>query len=80
MRGRSHMIEIEAILQSKIKPKEKLNRLVKSLLSREIPAREFVRFFESASEVEKGTCAHAMKLLTEQDPSILAPHHSLDSG
>jgi len=67
------MSKIEEILQSKIRPKEKQTRLVAAVVSRNIPAKEFIAFFESATEVDKGTCADAMKHVSAQKPEILAP-------
>ncbi len=68
------MSKIEEILQSKIKPKEKQIRLVEAVCKKKITAKEFIDFFISASDVEKGTCADAMKHVSASDPEILAPY------
>lgn len=68
------MNKIEEILQSKIKPKEKQTKLVKAVCEKNISAKDFISFFESASGVDKGTCADAMKHISASNPEILAPY------
>jgi len=68
------MSKIEEILRSKIKPKEKQTQLVEALAAEEIPAAEFMAFFESAKGVDKGTCADVMKHVSAQKPALLAPY------
>jgi hypothetical protein len=65
---------IEDILKSKIKPKEKQIKLVGAVCSGKIKDNEFIEFFKSASDVDKGTCADVMKHVSEQKPEILAPY------
>jgi hypothetical protein len=67
------MSKITEILNSKIKPKEKQIKLVEAVISKKISAKEFVAFFKSASDVDKGTCADVMKHVSAQNPGILAP-------
>jgi len=67
------MSKIEEILQSKIKPKEKQTKLVEAVVSSKIPAKEFMAFFESAKDEDKGTCADVMKHVSAQKPGLLAP-------
>jgi hypothetical protein len=66
------MNPIEKILRSPAKPKEKQTKLVKALVSEKIPAKDFIAFFESASDVEKGSCADVMKHVGDQRPDLLA--------
>jgi hypothetical protein len=68
------MNHIEEILQQKIKPKEKQILLVESILSERISMKDFIIYFESASDVEKGTCADVMKHVSVADPSLLLPY------
>jgi len=68
------MSAIETILQSTMKPKEKQSALVEALCSSTIEGREFIDFFISASYVDKGSCADAMKHIAERNPEILAPY------
>ncbi len=68
------MSKIEAILQSKLKPKEKQTKLVEAVSQKQITANEFVEYFKSASDVDKGTCADVMKHVSAASPEILAPH------
>jgi hypothetical protein len=69
-----NMLKIEEILQSKIKPKEKQTSLVEAICQKIITTNEFMAFFESASDVDKGTCADAMKHISASNPEILAPY------
>jgi hypothetical protein len=64
---------IQEILQLKIKPKEKQIRLVEAIVSDKIPAKEFIAFFESAKDIDKGTCADVMKHVSAQEPTLLVP-------
>ena len=64
---------IEDILKSKIKPKEKQLKLIEAVCNGKIKDKDFIQFFKSASDVDKGTCADVMKHVSEQKPEILAP-------
>lgn len=68
------MNKIEEILQSNIKSKEKQTKLVEVVCKKSVSAKEFIAFFESAAEVDKGTCADAMKHISASNPEILAPY------
>jgi hypothetical protein len=68
------MSKIEEILQSKIKPKEKQTKLVEVIVSGKIPTKEFITFFESAKDVDKGTCADVIKHVSAQIPALLIPY------
>ena len=57
-----------------MKPKEKLASLVEAVTKKKITAKEFVEYFKSASDTEKGTCADAMKHISKEKPEILAPY------
>jgi hypothetical protein len=67
-------IQIKEILESKTKPKEKQKILVETVLSRTIPIEEFIEYFISASDKDKGNCADAMKHISAENPEILAPY------
>lgn len=68
------MTKIEKILKLRIKPKEKQTSLVKAVVSNNIPAKEFIAFFESATDVDKGACADVMKHVSAERPDILIPY------
>ncbi len=68
------MGKIEEILHSNLKPKEKQTKLVETVCNGKIQDKEFIEFFKSASDVDKGTCADAIKHISEQKPEILAPY------
>jgi hypothetical protein len=64
---------IEDILKLKIKPKEKQLKLVKAVCNGKIKVEQFIEFFKSASDVDKGTCADVMKHVSGEKPEILVP-------
>jgi hypothetical protein len=68
------MNSIEAILQSTMKPKEKQTTLVDGVVSGKIGIDEFIDFFFSTSDVNKGTCADVMKHVSEQRSELLEPY------
>lgn len=70
----NNMSKIDEILQSQIKPKEKQILLVEAVVSGKISAKEFMAFFESAKDTDKGTCADVMKHVSAQKPALLAPY------
>jgi hypothetical protein len=74
------MTKIKEILQSKIKPKEKQTKLVEAVVSGKIPVEEFITFFESAKDVDKGTCADTMKHISVEKPELLAPYINILLG
>jgi hypothetical protein len=65
---------IDEILKSKKKPKEKLINLVEAVEKERVSAKDFIEYFKTASEVEKGTCADVMKHISKDKPEILAPY------
>ena len=68
------MTKIEEILQLQVKPKEKQIKLIEAVVSGEIPVSEFITFFESAADVDKGTCADVLKHVSAKSPELLAPY------
>jgi hypothetical protein len=68
------MDPINDILHSKANTKVKQEALVKAVCSGAISVKHFLAFFESAPDVDKGTCADAMKHITAHEPELLAPH------
>lgn len=68
------MTDIEAILKEKIKPKEKQTRLVEALVIKEIPMAEFIAFFTTAADVDKGTLADVMKHVSAKCPDLFFPY------
>jgi hypothetical protein len=65
---------MKTILVSKREPKEKTEDLVEAVIRKNIPIRDFLDHFRSASRTERGTCADAMKHISAQSPDLLAPH------
>ena len=66
------MTIIEDILQLNIKPKEKQQKLVETVLNGKIKGKDLIEFFKSSSDINKGTCSDVMKHVSEQKPEILA--------
>jgi flagellar biosynthesis component FlhA len=80
LKGGRKMSKIEEILQSKIKPKEKQAKLIKAVVSGKISIKEFIAFFESAKDVDKGTCADVMKHVSAEKPELFLPYIDLLAG
>lgn len=68
------MTQIEEILHSKAKPKEIQMKFVEELVSESIAMKDFISFFQSAKDKDKGTCADVLKHVSEQKPALLAPY------
>jgi hypothetical protein len=68
------MKTINEILLEKIKPKEKQQKLLGAIVSKIISVEDFITFFESASDVNKGTCADVMKHVSAKNPEIFEPY------
>lgn len=68
------MNAIETILMSAMKPKEKQTALVEAVCGGAVKAKELIDFFISASYLDKGSCADAMKHIAERKPEIMEPH------
>ncbi|MBN2036115.1 MAG: hypothetical protein JW768_05175 [Chitinispirillaceae bacterium] len=68
------MNAIETIFISAMKPKEKQTALVEAVCGGAANAKELIDFFISASYVDKGSCADAMKHIAERNPEILEPY------
>ena len=65
------MYEKEAIFHSKSKPKEKIDEVINAIVSGSIQIDEFIEFFRSCSNVDKGNCADVLKRVSEKDPDKL---------
>jgi hypothetical protein len=68
------MPTIDEILKSKLKPKEKVAKLVEAVKLKKISAQDFFDFFKSGSDIEKGTCADVIKHVSKDKPEIFAPY------
>lgn len=70
------MKTIGELLKLPAKPKEIQQMLVGAIVSGNISIRDFIGYFESAGDVDKGTCADVMKHVSAADPGMLAPYIS----
>ncbi|MBM3283130.1 hypothetical protein FJY90_02655 [Candidatus Gottesmanbacteria bacterium] len=68
------MSKILEILQSKSKPKEKQTKLVEAIIQNKISIKDFIAFFESAHDTDKGTCADVFKHISSINPDVLIPY------
>ena len=62
------------ILQSKRKPKEKVDLLVENIIKNKELFEELIEILKKGTDVEKGTCADVMKHVTKDKPEIAAPY------
>jgi hypothetical protein len=65
---------IKNILQSDKKPKEKVSIITKKILGGEIPIGQLFELFVFGTDVEKGTCAEIMKLVSKEHPQMMEPY------
>lgn len=68
---RGAMLEIEQILKSKAKPKEKQVQLVEAIENRVIGIEEVIGYFKSAKDPEKGTLLSAITQITKENPEFI---------
>ncbi|MHA1840240.1 MAG: HEAT repeat domain-containing protein [Candidatus Ranarchaeia archaeon] len=68
------MGEIQEILDSKIKPKEKVCLVKEKIRDNRKLVDELMYIFENGSDIEKGTCADIMKHITKDNPEVLVPY------
>lgn len=70
------MLEVEQILKSKTKPKEKQGQLVEALKNGQIELEELLGFYKSAKDPEKGTLLSAITKITKDNPEFI--NHQID--
>ena len=68
------MVKIDEILKSKIKPKEKIEQISNIIINEKNRIEELIDCFKNGSDVEKGTCAHVMKIVSANDQEIFKPY------
>ncbi len=68
------MSKIKEILQSKIKPKEKISLLAKEIKKDKKFIGEIVGYFESASAGEQGHLIESLEYASQDKPEIIAPY------
>lgn len=65
------MPEIEQILKSKAKPKEKQGQLVEALRDNKIGLEELICYYKSVKDSEKGTLFSAVTQITQDNPEFI---------
>jgi len=68
------MNKVKEVLRSDEKPKEKVALLTKTIKKGQKLFVELMEVLETGTDVEKGTCADAMKHITEDKPEIAKPY------
>ncbi len=69
-----NMTKIDEILKLKIKPKEKIEQISKVIINDKNKIEELIDRFKNGSDVEKGTCAHVMKIVSAKEREIFKPY------
>jgi len=65
---------LKEIIESKRKSKEKVSLIVEEVRKDKKLFKELMKILETGSDVEKGTCADAMKHITKENPEIALPY------
>jgi len=65
---------IEAILQSKSKPKEKVTLLSEEIKKDKAFVREIIAYFPSASSGDQGHLIESLEYASQDHPELIAPH------
>ncbi len=68
------MSKIEKILQSKLKPKEKITLLAKEITKDKKFIDEIVGYFESASSGDQGHLIESLEYASQDNPECVAPY------
>lgn len=68
------MSKIEEILQSKLKPKEKITLLAKGIKKDKKFIDEIVSYFEYASAGDQGHLIESLEYASKDNPELVAPH------
>ena len=68
------MGKIKEIMESDHKLKEKITLLSEDINKDNNLIRELFDCFKTGSDVEKGTCAHVMKIVSKEKPELFKPY------
>ena len=63
--------KIKDILNSKMKPKERVSKIVNSIKNYISLFSELMEIFRTGSDIEKGTCTEVMKFISKDKPEII---------
>ena len=66
--------KIKDILNSQIKPKERVFKIVGSIKKDVIIFEHLMEIFRTGSDVKKGKCTDVMKFVSKDNPDIVAHH------
>jgi len=66
--------KIKEILDSQMKPKERVFKIVESIKIDTSLFDELMEIFRNGSDVEKGTCAEVMKFVSKENPEVVIPY------
>lgn len=66
--------KIKEILDSQMKPKERVSKIVESIKKDVTIFEQLMEVFRTGSDVEKGTCAEVIKFVSKDNPEIVIPY------
>jgi len=66
--------KIKDLLNSQMKPKERVGKIVESIKTDTSLFNEVMEIFRNGSDVEKGTCAEVMKFVSKDNPEFVIPY------
>jgi hypothetical protein len=66
--------KIKEILNSQMKPKKRVGKILESIKEDTSLFNGLMEIFRMGSDVEKGTCAEVMKFVSKDNPEIVAPY------
>jgi len=66
--------KIKDLLNSPMKPKERVGKIVESIKTDTSLFNEVMEIFRTGSDVEKGTCAEVMKFVSKDKPEVVIPY------
>jgi len=70
-------MEIHQLLQSDLKHKEKVSKIVSEIEKDNKLFTELVELLQNGSDVIKGTCAEVMKFVSQKNPELFLPYINL---
>ncbi len=65
---------LSSLLQQKLKPKQKVQQIVRSLNDGDVSIGELVDFYSQASDSQKGSCLSALADVTKDNPEFVENH------
>jgi hypothetical protein len=67
-------MKLQEILDTNLKPKEKVTKIVNEITKNKENFTELINLFRSGNDVTKGTCAEVMKFASQKTPEVFFPY------